>query len=435
MTKLYSGARINALRKAHGLTQAMLAEKLELSTSYLNQLENDKRPLTATVLLHLTKAFAVEAGYFSPDNDASTVAELSEALSLSGGPVLSSTELSDLAARFPTIARHIIHPASPETDHRTPYDYVRDYFAAHRNHIDPLDRLGEQLAETLGTPGMRVMRLTQLLDQEFNFTVRFRAPGLSERRHVDHSYRQIFLREDLTESQQCFQLAQEIAGLQHVQLLEALTDDHPDLPTPEAVELAKVGLAQYFAGAVVMPYGSFLDFARSTRFDIDLISARFGVSFESTCHRLSTLQRQGNEGVPFFFVRSDRAGNISKRQSAATFHFSRTNGTCPLWTLHQAFESQGTITRQVARMPDGRTYLWMAKSVRGRSSGFGNPVAEFAIGLGCDISEAPHLVYSQGLNLDPSSAAEIGPGCRVCPREDCVQRAFPATGQDLLRRR
>lgn len=430
---MYAGARINTLRRSHGLTQTVLAEQLGLSTSYLNQLENDRRPVTASVLVELTRVFRVDVGYFSPDKDAALAAELTEALALTHGPVLSPTDTTDLVARFPQIARHLTRPASPESDRRTAYDHVRDYFAAHRNHIDRLDHLGEELATVVGQPGLRVTRLAQILDAEFNITVRFRSAGLSARRFHDLPHRQIHLREDLTEAQQCFQLAEELAALRYPDLLESLTGEHPDLPTVESRAVAKVGLAQYFAGAVVMPYQQFLEFARSERYDIELIATHFGVSFESTCHRLSTLQRRGHEGVPFFFVRSDRAGNISKRQSAATFHFSRTNGTCPLWTLHQAFEHQGQITRQVARMPDGRTYLWMAKAIRGRPHGFGRPSSEFAIGLGCDIDQAPELIYAQGLNLDPASASEIGPGCRVCPRTGCVQRAFPATGQDNRR--
>ncbi|BAU95091.1 transcriptional regulator [Corynebacterium suranareeae] len=433
MSKLYAGARINALRRSQKLTQAALAKKLDLSTSYLNQLENDGRPLTATVLLQLMDVFDVEASYFSPDRNTAIATRLAETLAINQGPTMSMDDLLDFTDRFPQLAQHIIQPADVDPTHSSAHDFVRDYFSTHKNHIDSLDRLGEELAAVIGQPGLRVTRFAQLLDDDYNITVRFRASDLSSRRHFDPLSRQILLRQDLTEAQQCFQLAEELAFLAHSDLLDTLTTDQPELPTEAAVRLAKVGLSQYFAAALVMPYTRFLNFARDKNYDIDLISEAFGVSFESACHRLSTLQRLGAEGIPFFFVRSDRAGNISKRQSAATFHFSRTDGTCPLWALHRAFERQGDITRQVARMPDGRTYLWIARSVKGRTHGFGNPVAEFAIGLGCDISEAPGLVYSQGLNLDPESAAQIGPGCRICPRENCVQRAFPPSGKDSIR--
>ncbi|MDP1068811.1 short-chain fatty acyl-CoA regulator family protein, partial [Klebsiella pneumoniae] len=95
----------------------------------------------------------------------------------------------------------------------------------------------------------------------------------------------------------------------------------------EAAALARIGLASYFAGALVLPYGRFLAAAQELRYDIALLARRFGVSFETVCHRLSTLQRREASGVPFFFVRVDRAGNISKRQSATDFQFSRSGGT------------------------------------------------------------------------------------------------------------
>jgi predicted transcriptional regulator len=159
---------------------------------------------------------------------------------------------------------------------------------------------------------------------------------------------------------------------------------------------------------------------------------RFGVGFETICHRLSTMQRPEARGVPFMFIRVDRAGNISKRQSANDFHFSRVGGTCPLWNIYEAFNQPGRILRQIARMPDGRTYLWVARTVGSSSSGYGRPGKTFAIGLGCDIRHASRLVYARGLDLaDPAAATPIGAGCKVCEREACPQRAFPLIGRAI----
>ena len=181
-----------------------------------------------------------------------------------------------------------------------------------------------------------------------------------------------------------------------------------------------------------MPYGAMLEQAEATRYDIDRLADHFGTGFETTCHRLSTLQRPGARGVPFFFVRTDRAGNISKRQSATGFHFSRTGGSCPLWVIHRAFETPGRVTRQVAGMPDGRSYLWIARTVTSGAHGYGSPRKVFSIGLGCDVRHASRLVYAKGLDLtDPDSATPIGMGCKVCEREACPQRAFPFVGRPL----
>lgn len=182
----------------------------------------------------------------------------------------------------------------------------------------------------------------------------------------------------------------------------------------------------------MLPYGTFLSAAEALRYDIDLLVRRFGVSFETVCHRLSTLQRPEARGVPFFFVRVDRAGNISKRQSATDFHFSRAGGTCPLWNVYEAFSQPGKVLTQLAAMPDGRTYLWVARSIQHGTGGYGSPLRQFAVALGCDRRHASRLVYARGLALDdPETATPIGPGCKVCDRRGCAQRAFPALGRAL----
>jgi predicted transcriptional regulator len=196
--------------------------------------------------------------------------------------------------------------------------------------------------------------------------------------------------------------------------------------------LARIGLANYFAGALLLPYQRFLDAAETFRYDIDRLRRRYEVGFETVCHRLSTLQRPSARGVPFFFIRVDRAGNISKRQSATHFHFSRVGGTCPLWNVYEAFTRPGRILTQLAQMPDGRTYLWVASTVSSPQVGFGHPVKTFAIALGCDVEHAGRLVYSKGLDLnDRDAPTPIGMGCKVCERESCAQRAFPFAGRPL----
>ena len=240
----------------------------------------------------------------------------------------------------------------------------------------------------------------------------------------------LLLSDSLSPGQRAFQLATQLAYLECGAEMDRLIASASF--SPEAAALARIGLASYFAGAVVLPYRAFLSAAQALRHDIALLAKRFGVSFETVCHRLSTLQRREARGVPFFFVRVDRAGNISKRQSATDFHFSRSGGTCPLWNVYEAFGQPGRVLTQVARMPDGRSYLWIAHCELRATGGYGSPAREFAIGLGCDLRHAEQLVYAKGLDLgDPDSATPIGPGCKLCEREGCAQRAFPALGKHL----
>jgi len=255
-------------------------------------------------------------------------------------------------------------------------------------------------------------------------------PG--EHRRFDPDNRVLHLSRSLAAGQKAFQMATQLAFLEQSGTLDALIRS-PRLTGTESQALARIGLANYYAGALVLPYGDFLAAAERLRYDVDLLSEFFSVGIETICHRLSTLQRPGAAGVPFFFVRVDRAGNISKRQSATDFHFSRVGGSCPLWNVYEAFASPDRILTQLAQMPDGRTYLWIARTVSHGQGGYGMPGKAFAIGLGCDLRHAPRLVYARGLNLnDPSAATPIGTGCKVCERPNCPQRAFPPMGRKVL---
>lgn len=205
------------------------------------------------------------------------------------------------------------------------------------------------------------------------------------------------------------------------------------LSAPESETLCKVGLANYFAGAVLMPYEPYATAARATRYDLEILMHRFGVSFEQAAHRLSTLQQIGNSCVPFYFVRADIAGNVTKRFSAAGFHFSSHGGACSRWVIHDSFATPGFIRTQVARLPDGATFFCIARTVEKPGGGFHVPATRYAVGLGCEIAHAASLVYADGLDLGKlETATEIGLGCRICERNDCRQRAFPPLQHRLV---
>jgi len=221
-------------------------------------------------------------------------------------------------------------------------------------------------------------------------------------------------------------MATQLAFLEHSRLLDELVADG-QLASAEARTLTRIGLAHYFAGATLMPYRIFHGAAEADRYDIERLADRFAVGFEVICHRLSTLQRPRLRGVPFSFVRVDRAGNISKRQSATGVHFSRGGGSCPLWNVYEAFTTPGRILTQVAEMPDGRRYFWIARTVARKRTGYGQPAKTFALGLGCELRHAHRLVYARGLDLDDRPlVTTIGMGSKTCERANCPQRAFPA---------
>lgn len=453
MRKTFVGIKLKKLREERQLTQMSLAKSLGISLSYLNQIENNQRPLTVQVLLRLNEAFGIDVQLFSEAEEARLFSDLREVFADPRlNEQLGKTEIRELAANMPAVGRLLVemHKQLGEAQEQsaylanqlgndrsadlpvmlsTPYEEVREYFYAHRNYIPELDHEGEALSRKLGLPvGKMKHALAERLLQMHGVRLVEQAgtDSTDAVRHFDKSTRLLALSPRLDEGQQAFQLATQIAFLEQKQLLDQLLEKTA-FSSPEALVLARIGLANYFAGAVLMPYMHFLQSAEQLRYDIELLEQRYAVSFETICHRLSTLQRPEARGVPFFFIRVDRAGNISKRQSATDFHFSRFGGTCPLWNIYAAFSSPDRILTQQAEMPDGRTYFWIAKMIRHRQGGYKAPSKSFAIALGCDLHHADRLVYSKGMILDdPAARTPIGAGCKICERQKCPQRAFPA---------
>jgi predicted transcriptional regulator len=189
--------------------------------------------------------------------------------------------------------------------------------------------------------------------------------------------------------------------------------------------MLRVTFANYFAGAVMMPYARFHEAAETTGYDVEVLASRFGASFEQVAHRLTTLGRATARGVPFFLVRVDIAGNVSKRFSAGRFPFSHAGGTCGLWSLHATFAEPGRILTQVVELPEGSQWFSIARTVRRAATPHGTIAPRFAVALGCEIKYANRLVYARRLDLSSPEITPIGMSCRLCERQHCPQRAAP----------
>jgi predicted transcriptional regulator/transcriptional regulator with XRE-family HTH domain len=452
MDRSLSGIRLRQLRAERRLSQAELARMLDISPSYLNQIEHDTRPLTVSVLVRLSDTLGLDPGFFAPQDVTRTIAELRDVFAdanVEQAPP--DDEIAEVATKHPAVARSILalhrryrslandlaiatrEPA--ESVSLSPHEEVRDFFANTRNYVDPLDRRAEEFADEIGL-NARPKReaLVARLEEKHGVRVNFVNGSGSDRNvlsRFDASSRVLRLSPNLAWGQQVFRLAHQLGSLEFASQIAEIVD-RSTFHDQQAADLLAIGLTNYVASGMVLPYSIFRDTAEAYRYDIERLSAHFEMGFETTCHRLSTLQRARARGVPFAFVRVDRAGNMSQRQSATAFHFSRAGGTCPLWTVYEAFASPGKLLTQVAEMPDGRRYLWMARTVYRSPQRWGAPGKLFAVGLGCEVRHAKRTVYSTGLNLDDRNAATpIGVGCRVCERQDCPQRAFPPVGHRL----
>lgn len=452
--KLFLGARLKRLRRELGLTQTRMAEDLGVSPSYFNLLERNQRPVTAQVLLRLAEAYDLDLKSLSSDPEGGSATDLAEILSdqMFRDLGVPRHEIAEVAESAPGVAEAIVRlyrayldkrrlselgvvgrPEEGTFDQPSPSDWVRDFIQTQKNYFGDLEEAADLLSADLKPePQDFAAAARERLAKRHGIQVRVVPVDVLPEsvRRFDHHRRRLFLSEVLTGAGRSFSLAYQLAVLEHGELLDGLADrgSPPDRPTRN---LLKVSLANYLAAAVLMPYGAFHEAAERTAYDIELIRARFGVSFEQACHRLTTLARPGARGVPFFMVRVDSAGNISKRFAGATFPFSRFGGACPRWNVHSSFRTPGRIVTQIIETPDGQRYFTIARTVARVATPYAGEESELAIGMGCELKYAERLVYSRGLDLAEPVATAIGPACRICERPACPQRAAEPINRTL----
>ena len=440
MAKPLIGRTVRRLRLEQRITQAALATRLGISASYLNLIEHDQRALSASLLIKLTEVLKVDLAALSGTSERQLETQLREIFAdpmLSADPV-PDAEASALAASSPAAARAVLalyrawRVAREDSSGIAlpsgrvvllPTEEARDFFNERANYFPALEAGAEALgAELNAAPSELNHAIAERLRRKHELNVRV-APIDGALRRYDASARQLLLSERLPRESRGFHMAFQLSLLELRGLVEAeITLAEPS--SPEAAGLIRIGLLNYLAGALLMPYAAFLDAATTLRHDVDALGDRFGVSFEQACQRLASLQRPGARGVPFFFLRVDPAGNVTKRFSAAAFPFARYGGSCPRWVVHTAFATPGSMRVQVARLPDGATFLCFARAVIASSSAWGEPAPVHVVAMGCDVSHAGEMVYADAVEIE-RAVVGIGLSCRLCDRPDCQSRAFP----------
>ena len=450
--KLFIGPRVRRLRETRGWTLDVCAARLELSISYLSQIETNQRPVTARVLISLMRVFEVDATTFDADDEDRLVADLREATAEgAAGEPPSLVEIKQVVAGAPAMARQYLrlHNAYRRMDERLkateaavaldegaaasailPYEEVRDFFHYRNNYVHELDLAAERLAATIGIVGGEnpdAALIAYLAERGVRTVVAAGMGGVLRR--FDPASGVMTLDGAQPAETRTFQLAYQLVANELRDIIDVELEE-ADFRTSAARDVGRVGLGNYAAGALLMPYVRFRQAAQDLRHDVERLQSVFHASFEQVCHRLSTLQRPTLRGLPFYFVRVDLAGNITKRHSATRLQFARFGGGCPLWNVHEAFGQPGRILVQLAEMPDGVRYLCVAKGIVKPSGAYDAPERRYAIGLGCEIGHAPEVVYGRGVNLDGPSVP-IGVTCRICERDDCSQRAFPPIDRPL----
>jgi predicted transcriptional regulator len=321
-----------------------------------------------------------------------------------------------------------------EYESRLPADQISDFIQESGNYFADIEEEAERIRGEAGLDrNDPILGLTAYLEQAHGIRVAVLppGPGTEAMRRYEPGGRRLEISESLPRSSRLFQIGHQIGLLAASPVFDTLLLEG-GLKTPDVRSLGRIALANYFAGALMMPYGAFHGMAKTVRYDIELLQHHFDASFEQVCHRLTSLQRPGAKGVPLHMLRVDIAGNISKRFSASGLRIPRHGSACPRWNVYSAFLSPGVINGQVSRMPDGNAYFCIARTIQKRGGGYGSPQRVLSIGLGCELSYAREVVYSDGIDLEsPERAIAAGVQCRSCDRMDCRQRAFPPVHHKL----
>ncbi|QVM83302.1 helix-turn-helix domain-containing protein [Novosphingobium decolorationis] len=443
---LYLGPRLRRLRRELGLTQQAMADDLEISPSYVALLERNQRPVTAEMLVRLARTYRLEIGDLASEDGEDYARRLSDVLRdpIFGDIDLPALEISDIAMSFPGVSEALLRlhgaytreqqalaeqrAAGPGAEENEPVREAQRFLAARRNYFHPLDTRAEDLAAEIEQAGGAEAWL-----KEKGVRVRALPPEvmMGALRRFDRHNQQLLLDDTLDGPSRDFQTATHIAHTAMRSDIKAILRVETFASETTRVLLQRA-LAAYGAAAMLMPYGKFARAAEQRGYDIEALGGLFGASFEQVAHRLTTLQRPGEERVPFFFLRLDEAGNVSKRLDGAGFPFAAHGGGCPLWSVHQVFRAPRVIHTQWLELPGGERFFSVARTVASGGNGYGRGQVTRAVALGCAASEASRLVYARGMDADIAKATPIGVTCRLCHRSDCTARSVPPIGRDVM---
>jgi predicted transcriptional regulator/transcriptional regulator with XRE-family HTH domain len=448
--RIYAGQFLRSLRETHHLKQGALARQMGISTPYLSQLENDSRPLTMAMADRLRGLFPIDWADMAEAPVEEVVTALLEA---AHDPMLRDhlppAQIERVAEQFPQFAQQFLRlyqwhrrdaqrleamdeamGADTLSGGRLPWEEVRDWFHQADNYVHRIDAAAETMASVLRAGAARLEGAA--LERWFagrGITLVYHEDAPV--RAYDEAAQILRLKSGQPQESLRFQLAFQMCSIALAQDIAA-TVEAADLSGPTARNLLAVGLANYAAGALLMPYRPFREAAASHRHDIDRLCQIFGASFEQVCHRLSTLQRPHARGIPLFFCRIDMAGNITKRHSANGLQFARFGGACPLWVAHEAVANPDRILLQIAEMPEGRRYVFFARGLVKPADHHFQPPRRYGLAVGFEIGLAGHFVYGDSLNLACEEAVvPIGVSCRICSRLDCAQRAYPPNEKQI----
>ncbi len=460
-TDINFGPRLKKQRINRGFSQAELSKTIGISPSYLNLIESGKRKISLSLLIKAAEKLDLSIKDFSTESNKRLLSDVMDVLSneIFDDLKITNHDTSDFIGSNPNIAKALltindslksfkedmqnrletmdVNANQLEKPTRLPVEIVSDILQENKNYFHDLEVSSENLRKEIGLEiGPNIgsgSKLSLYLKEKHGIEVKIVTINEDEKivKRFDEESKIFYLSEMLTYTSRNFHLASQVAYLEANDVINKVIKDN-NVESAEVEPLLKLSLLNYYAAAFMMPYNNFLNSAKLHKYDVEILMHHYACSFEQVTHRLTNLQRPGNEGVPFHFLKTDIAGNVSKRFSLSGIHIPRHGGSCPRWNVYTAFLNPGKIHPQISKMPDGRVYFCIARAFEKGIEKHGMPKSFVSIGLGCDMKYAKDLIYSEGIDLNNKKLQmPIGVSCRICPRVECQQRAFPPIDKEL----
>ena len=445
------GPKIKAFRRQLGLQANKFAEQLGISPTYLNLIEGGKRKIDGDLLIKISKELRVELSDLTSKSDINLENDISELLDdqLFEDLDILGPEVKDLVSTNPKIARALIKLGDnfKQKDHEIvnkvenisgkiidsrkasfPGEVISDFLQENKNYFPKLEDFANNIFEKIQKNNRtRYIALCDYLKKEYSITVKDVIPEEEKpfSKIFNKAKKELLLSDyNSLETKKLYaaaQIAQEGA-------INIITDylSKFNFPSEESKRLTQVALLNYCGAAILMPYKLFHNECKKLKYDLQLLQNTFATSFEQVAHRVTCLQDPKLPGIPFHMLRTDIAGNISKRFSLSGIEIPRYGGACPRWNVYSAFTRPGVIQAAVSKMTNGEKYVCIARTVEKGVGRYGQSKSILSIGLGCEAKYAKEFVYTENLDIsDKKTEIPIGVSCRTCDRLDCSQRAFP----------
>ncbi len=450
-SNLKIGPKIKAFRRQLGLQANKFAEQLDISPSYLNLIEGNKRKIDGDLLIKISKELRVDLSDLTSKSDINLENDISDLLDdqLFEDLDILGPEVKDLVNTNPKIAKALIKLGDNyrQKDHDIinkvenisgkiidsrktsfPGEVISDFLQENKNYFPRLEDFANSIFEKVQKNNRtRYIALCDFLKKEYSITVKDIIPEEKKpfSKVFDQKKKELLLSDYNSLETKKLHAAAQIAQEGAIEIINDYLSKFK-FPSDESRRLTQVALLNYCGAAILMPYKLFHAECKKLKYDLQLLQNTFATSFEQVAHRVTCLQDMKLPGIPFHFLRVDMAGNISKRFSLSGIEIPRYGGACPRWNVYSAFTRPGVIQAAVSKMTNGEKYVCIARTVEKGVGRYGQSKSILSIGLGCEAKYAKEFVYTENLDItDKKTEIPIGVSCRTCDRLDCSQRAFP----------